>query len=152
MAGSPSEQFQKWLEATYSRDERFSAVHSTAGTVGDAGVRLEASEGSHYEILVRPARQEVRVGFLTTDRALNEAIEQSILDSGDSLDEQMEVELDELEEAPVPMAHFFERPAFCYVSSLPLPQPDALATPELRRRVAHLIDACHALFQPHLEK
>jgi hypothetical protein len=63
----------------------------------------------------------------------------------------MEVELDELGEAPVSMEHYFERPAFCYVASLPVPAPEALELPEVRRRVEHSIDACHALFQEYLE-
>jgi hypothetical protein len=145
------QQFQRWLEETYAGDERFAGIHRAGGPGVDAGVRLEAGEGSHYEILVRPGREEVRVGFLTTDRALNETIEQGILDSGDSLDELMEVELDDLGEAPVTMEHFFERPAFCYVTSLPQPGPEALDSPELRRRIEHLIDACCALFQEYLE-
>jgi hypothetical protein len=145
------QQFQRWLEETYAADERFAGLHRAAGPDLDAGVRLEAGEGSYYEILVRPGREGVRVGFLTTDRALNEVIEQGILDSGDSLDELMEVELDDLGEAPVTMEHYFERPAFCYVTSLPLPGPEALNSPELRQRIAHLVDACCALFQEYLE-
>ena len=151
MADSHVEQFQRWLEETYTGDERFGGLHRASGPDVDAGLRLEAGEGSHYEILVRLSRQEVRVGFLTTDRALNESIEQGILDSGDSLDELMEVELDDLGEAPVTMEHNFERPAFCYVTSLPLPRPEALDSPPMRQRIEHLIDACCALFQGYLE-
>jgi hypothetical protein len=151
VANSRAEQFQGWLEQTYAGDERFAGLHRAGGPGVDAGLRLEAGEGSHYEILVRLSRQEVRVGFLTTDRALNESIEQSILDSGDTLDELMEVELDDLGEAPVSMEHYFERPAFCYVASLPLTGPEALDSPELRRRIEHSIDACRALFQEYLE-
>ena len=60
-------------------------------------------------------------------------------------------ELDDLGEAPVSMEHYFERPAFCYVASLPMPGPEALDSPELRRRIEHSIDACRALFQEYLE-
>src|SRR5438105_7005230 len=149
MADSHAEQFQRWLEETYTGDERFGAVHRLHGSGVDAGVRLEAGEGSYYEIAARLAQRDVRVGFLTSDRALNEAIEQGILDSGDSLDELMEVELDDLGEPPAPMEHFFERPAFCYTTSVPLTGPEALDAPELRRRVGHLIDACGTLFQDY---
>jgi hypothetical protein len=151
VANTHAEQFQGWLEQTYAGDERFAGLHRVDGPGVDAGLRLEAGEGSHYEIRVRLSRQEVRVGFLTTDRALNESIEQSILDSGDTLDELMEVELDELGEAPVAMEHYFERPAFCYVASLPASGPEALKSPELRQRIKHVIDACRALFQEYLE-
>jgi len=152
MADSPVQQFQRWLEETYSGDERFGAVHRLHGNGVDAGVRLEAGGGSYYEVAVRQAQRDVRVGFLTSDRALNEAIEQGILDSGDSLDELMEVELDDLGELPAPMEHFFERPAFCYTTSIPLTGPEALDAPEMRRRVGHLIDACGTLFQDYLQE
>jgi hypothetical protein len=144
------EQFQEWLEETYKGDERFAGVHGASGA--GAGIRLEAAAGSHYEVAVRPAERSVRVGFLTTDRAVNEAIEQGILDSGDTLDDLMEVELDDLGEAPAPMEHFFERPTFCYTTALPLAAPEELGSSELRRRVAHLIDACYALFQEYLDE
>jgi hypothetical protein len=144
------QQFQQWLEEAYTGDERFAGVHRATGA--DAGLRLEAAENSYYEIAVQLATRDVRVGFLTADRALNEAIEQGILDSGDTLDELIEVELDDLGEEPVPMQHFFERPAFCYTTSLALSDPEALASPELRRQVAHVIDACCAVFQEFLEE
>ena len=150
MSDSHVEQFQRWLEETYAGDERFAGTHRAMGA--DAGLRLEAGENSHYEVAVRLAERQVRVGFLTADRALNEAIEQGILDSGDTLDELMEAELDDLGEEPIPMAHFFERPAFCYTTSIPLPGPEALDAPELRRRVGHLIDACGTLFQDYLQE
>jgi hypothetical protein len=152
VADSHVEQFQRWLEQTYTGDDRFNAVQPLRGGGVDAGVRLEAGASSYYEIAVRLAQQELRAGFLTADRALNETIEQGILDSGDSLDELMEVELDELGELPVAMQHFFERPAFCYTTALPLAAPEALDAPELRRRVGHVIDACCALFQNYLEE
>jgi hypothetical protein len=152
MADSHMEQFQRWLEETYTGNERFGAVHRLHGNGVDAGVRLEAGEGSYYEIAVRLAQRDVRVGFLTSDRALNEAIEQGILDSGDSLDELMEAELDDLGEPPAPMEHFFERPAFCYTTAVPLPGAETLASPDLRRRIGHIIDACCTLFQDYLEE
>jgi hypothetical protein len=145
------EQFQRWLEETYTGDERFGAVHRLHENGVDAGVRLEAGEGSYYEIAARLARRDVRVGFLTADRALNETIEQGILDSGDSLEELLEVELDDLGEPPAPMEHFFERPAFCYTTTLPVSGPEALDAPDLRRRLGHLIDACCILFREYLE-
>ena len=151
MADSHGEQFQRWLEETYTGDERFGAVHRLSGIGVEAGVRLEAGEGSHYEIAVRLAQREVRVGFLTSERALNESIEQGILDSGDSLDELMEAELDDLGEPPVGMEHFLERPAFCYTTAVSLDGPEALDAPELRRRIGHIIDACRTLFQDYLE-
>jgi hypothetical protein len=144
------EPFQRWLEETYGGDERFAGTHRVTGA--DAGLRLEAGENSYYEIAVWLAERQVRVGFLTADRSLNESIEQGILDSGDSLDELMEAELDDLGEEPVPMAHIFERPAFCYTAALPITGPDALASSELRRQIGHLIDACHTLFQEYLEE
>jgi hypothetical protein len=150
VSDSHVEQFQRWLEKTYAGDERFAGMHRATGA--DAGLRLEAGENSYYEVAVRLAERLVRVGFLTADRSLNEAIEQGILDSGDSLDELMEAELDDLGEEPVPMAHFFERPAFCYTASLPISSPEALGSSELRRQIGHLIDACYTLFQEYLEE
>jgi hypothetical protein len=149
VADTHVEQFQQWLDETYGGDERFAGRHRVTGA--DAGLRLEAGENSYYEIGVWSGKKIVRVGFLTADRALNEAIEQGILDSGDSLDELMEVELDDLGEEAVTMEHYFERPAFCYTSTIPLPDTQALSSADLRRRIGHLVDACAALFQEYLE-
>jgi hypothetical protein len=150
VADTQVEQFQRWLDQTYHGDERFAALHHLTGA--DAGVRLEAGETSYYEVGVWLAKKLLRVGFLTADRALNEAIEQGILDSGDSLTELMEVELDDLGEEPAAMDHYFERPAFCYTTSLALADAEELSSPELHRRVGHLVDACVALFQEYLEE
>jgi hypothetical protein len=150
VADNHVEAFQRWLEETYSGDERFAGIHRVTGA--DAGVRLEAGENSYYEVAVWLGKREARVGFLTADRSLNEAIEQGTLDSGDSLDELMEAELDDLGEEPVAMDHHFERPSFCYTAALPLSGSEELASPELRRRIGHLIDACCALFQEYLEE
>ncbi len=139
MANPQIEQFQRWLEESYAGDERFHDVTRASAAGADAGVRLEVAPGSYYEVLVRPAVPDVRVGYLTIDRALN-----------DSLDELMEVELDDRGEPPAAMEHFFERPAFCYVTSLPLAAPEALSSPELRGRIQHLIDASYVLFQEYL--
>ena len=149
MSEPNTEQFQRWLEETYGGDERFGGVHRA--TEADAGVRLEAGTGSYYEVSARLSERVVRVGFLTTDRAVNEAIEQGILDSGDELDDLMEVELDDLGEEPARMVHFFERPAFCYTTSLQIAGLAALSDPGVHRRIGHLIDACHTLFQEYLE-
>jgi hypothetical protein len=144
-------EFERWLGDTYAGDSRFGGVHRVSGGDMAAGVRLEVAESSHYEVAALTGGRAVRVGFLTADRALNESIEQGILDSGDTLDEWLEAELEDLGEAPASMEHFFERPFFCYVTTLPLATPEALGSPDVRGRVRHLIDACYTLFQDYLE-
>jgi hypothetical protein len=143
------EQFQRWLEEKYAGDERFSGTHGVPGAA--AGVRMEAGENSYYEIAALPDQRELRVGFMTSDRSLNETIEQAILDSGDTLEELMEVELDDLGEEPAPMIHYFERPAFCYSARLSLEDPSQLGSTDVRRRVGHVLDACYTLFQEHVD-
>ena len=119
---------------------------------GDVCVQLHVSDRSLYEVRVLVEANEIQAGFATEDRNVNEEIEQAILDSGDSLDELIGDELDELGEEPVSTRHVFERPRFRYCATLPLPDLAALEDETTRRRVRHTLKAFRILCQPYVDE
>lgn len=148
--------FRQWTLALFEGDTRFERIVEVehAGE-GDGGyvVRFEVSRQSCYEVAFRPQEQTVRIGFLTQDRTLNESIERGILDSGDTLTEMIEIELEDMGEiGRYDMDHFFERPWFCFYTSLPLESMADLESDEFRLKVQHLLDACHIVFQEYVDE
>jgi hypothetical protein len=151
MAAHPAvERFREWMTGEYRSDGRNEAVSALAGADAggaDLSVRLEVGNRSYYEARVEREPGELQVGFATESRVVNEAIEQMVLDNGGDLDELLGDELCDLGDEPLPMEHFFARPAFRFVCRLPLDAPEALDDPALRARVKRIIEASRILFQ-----
>ena len=144
------EAFGEWLAGEYRPDGHYDEILILSGPDAggaDVSVRLCSGEKSYYETRVALARGEVQVGFGTEGRVLNEEIEQMVLDNGGDLSELLGDELCDLGADPLPMEHFFERPAFRYVVRLPLDDPDALHDMALRTSVKTVLKACRVLFQ-----
>lgn len=147
--------FRDWLVGEYRADASFERVESLEGPEAggaDLSVRLHLANRSYYEARVDLAGGQLQAGFSTEGRMINEAIEQSILDSGGDLSELLADELADLGEAPLPMEHFWERPAFRYIVRLPLAGPEALADAALRSRVKTIFKACRILFQEAVDE
>jgi hypothetical protein len=143
--------FQEWMAAEYRPDGSLDVVRVLTGadTGGaDLSVRLQVDGKSYYEARVDLGARELQVGFSTEGRVVNEEIEQMVLDNGGDLNELLGDELCDLGEEPLPMDHFFQRPAFRYLARIPLTDPDLLGEPATRERVKTVIKACRALFQP----
>lgn len=144
------EAFRDWMKGEYRADGKYEAIRVLTGA--DAGgaelsVRLEVGNRSYYEARVNLEQAQLQVGFATESRVINEEIEQSILDNGGDLDDLLADELCDLGEDPLPMEHFFERPAFRFICRLPLESAETLGDPAFRQRVKRVIRASEILFQ-----
>jgi hypothetical protein len=141
-------QFGQWLSEQYRSDGTYERVEVQEGVVSaDVLVRLHVAARSYYEVRVDGMRREIQVGFGTENRTVNEDIEQMILDNGGDLDDLLGDELCDLGEEPVPMEHFFDRPAFRFIVRLRLDRLEELDDASLRKRVQAIIQACRVLFQ-----
>jgi hypothetical protein len=142
--------FGEWMSSEYRADGKYEQVLLLSGpdaAHADLSVRLDVGKRSYYEARVLLEAGELQAGFATESRNINESIEQMILDNGGDLDDLLADELCDLGKEPLPMAHFFERPAFRFIVRLPLPGPDLLDDAALRARVKAIIRAGCTLFQ-----
>jgi hypothetical protein len=146
--------FRDWMLGEFRVDGHYDGIRALEGPeAGGAAlsVRLCTGDKSYYEARVDLEQRQLQVGFATEGRMINEAIEQMVLDSGGELDELLADELCDLGGDPLPMEHFFERPAFRYTVRLPLSGPEALEDAALRSRVRNVIRACRVLFQDSVD-
>ena len=146
--------FGETLAHHYRADGTLDAVRLLAGPEArpaDLAVRLEVGKRSCYFVRVLPEQGAVEVGFATDDRTVNEELEQMILDNGGDLDDLLADELCDLGLEPLPMKHYYERPAFLFSVSLPF-ESEGLAGPELTKRITGIVKACRILFQPTVDE
>lgn len=143
-------EFGEWLVGEFRTDGGLDGVQCCDGDrahPADLLVRLEVGKKSYYLARVKQEQQLLEVGFATEGRVINEEIEEMILDNGGDLDDLLGDELCDLGDEPLPMKHYFERPAFLFVVPLALETPEALADASLRRRIRNVLKASRILFQ-----
>jgi hypothetical protein len=147
--------FRDWLIGEYRSDGAFEGVQvrPRAGVLNvDLALCLDVGSKSYYDVRLDLDGRQLQVGFATESRAINESVEQMVLDNGGDLGDLLADELVDLGEEPLPMEHFFERPAFRFTTRLPLEGPESLQDPSLRRRVKVLLKACRVLFQESVDE
>lgn len=101
----PSEETRVGPEADSARDDRRLLFFFKPDCAFLIGVRAEAGT--------------VRVGLVTRNRWINEGIEQGVLDSGGSMTEFLEDEMEADEDLPFPMLHYHDSGEFYFVSEIP---------------------------------
>lgn len=151
MSGDPIESFRCWLESELGGGDRGALTFPDPCDGSRLEARLAAADRSYYDIRIVSDLRQLEVGLSTESRVVNEEIEEFILEQGGDLDDLLADELIELGGDELPMHHFFERPRFRFTCRLPIPTPEALEGEEICRQTLLVIDACRALFQPHLE-
>ncbi|MCC2673007.1 MAG: hypothetical protein K0Q72_5479 [Armatimonadetes bacterium] len=148
-------EFGEWLAGEYRADGSLDAVRlltAPDAAPADLAVRLEVGKKSYYLARVHLDTATLEAGFATLDRTVNEELEQMILDNGGSLDDLLGDELCDLGLEPLPMKHYYERPAFLFAVPLSYEGLDGLASPELRKQVTGVLKACRVLFQPTVDE
>src|SRR5439155_628873 len=93
------QRFGVWATETFRTDGRFDQVRvlgPQSGSGLDLTITLPVDARSRYEIGIDSGELQLQVGFVTEDRRLNESIEQAIQHGGDTINELMEAELEEL--------------------------------------------------------
>jgi hypothetical protein len=81
--------------------------------------RFEVGSACWLELAIRPFVPQIRVGFLTNDRWKSEEIEQAILDSGDSMAENVELGFSDagLDWDEPPVEHYRDPEGFFYFAT-----------------------------------
>jgi hypothetical protein len=97
-------------------------------SAGECGIgpaaRAWTSDSVYYEIALG-AGGALRASLATTYRNISHDCEQAILDSRDTLEELIDLELHDLgDDEPSQTRHFAERPAFLFSVDIPLGHPD----------------------------
>jgi hypothetical protein len=142
--------FGEWLVTQFRNDGTLDDAQFCDGDrayPADALVRLDVGKKCYYLARVKLDQQLLEVGFATEGRVINEEIEEMILDNGGDLDDLLGDELCDLGGEPLPMQHYFERPAFLFVVPFTLETPESLADSALRKQVQNVLKACRILFQ-----
>jgi hypothetical protein len=137
--------FRTGLEAHIEAISLFSAPAARSDREDEATLttRWQGAERVWYEVTVRPFLPQVRAGVLTDDRWQSEAFEQMIEDSGDTMQEFLELgfETAGLEWAGPPVEHYREQGRYFYFATpIDLCDLAELADDSLRRKVQLMIE------------
>jgi hypothetical protein len=117
--------------------------------------RLRAADHIFFELVVRPAIPQVRVGIVTDDRWRNEDLEDRIEESGDSMSEFVEMGFEEagLEWIGPPVEHYREHGQyFCFATAVDLPSIATLNDDAVRGKVWRMLHGYHLAFGPAIRK
>jgi len=95
------------------------------------------TEDSSFIVGVRPRTKSIRVGLVTTNRWVSEAVEQAVLDSGGSMTEFLEDEMEADDDLEYPMLHYHDSGEFYFISELPY---ENLEAPETYDRTAYYFE------------
>ena len=146
------ESFRSFIEESVAIDDRYGPASRHDRDDGSTlATRFSAAPACWFEIAVRPLIPQVRVGFVTTDRWKSEEIEQAIEDSGDTMQEFVEIAL---EEAGVPgpyqpVEHYREAGEYFYFATpLPLDELTDLERDEVRDRTLCMLEGYLLAFGP----
>ena len=102
------------------------------------------AEGSHFVVDLNLQKQEVTVGFRTSQRYLNESIEQRIMDlAGGSMEEFLEDGLDQVGlEGDYSVDHYRDEGEFGFSTTVPASN---------REQIIGLLGAYFVVFEPLIE-
>jgi hypothetical protein len=102
-----------------------------------------------FEVALRPFLPQIRVGLLTTDRWKSEDFEQMIEDSGDTMQEFVELGFDTvgLDWRDPPVEHYRHEARYYYFATpLDLQSLDQLARDDIRAKVCKMVQGYHCAF------
>jgi len=147
--------FRTYIADAVGNDDRYGpATRCDREDESTLAMRFAAGPSCWFEIALRPSIPQIRVGFLTDDRWRSEELEQAIQDSGDTMEEFVEVGFEEAglawEEPPV--EHYRDSGKYFYFATpLALEDLDELEQESLRSKVLRMLDGYLIAFGPVLE-
>ncbi len=146
------EAFREHVEGAVSADDRYGESKRLDREDGSTlATRFEMGEDCWLEVVVRPLVPQVRVGFLTTDRWKSEEIEQAIQDSGDTMEEFVEMGFSEagLDWDEPPVEHYRDAGEFfCFITPLEIEELFDLAEGEVQGKVVRMLEGYLVAFGP----
>ncbi len=104
---------------------------------------------SSFFIGVRCQARTIRVGMVTTNRWLSEGIEQAVLDSGGSMTEFLEDEMEADDDLKFPMVHYHDSGEFYFLSEIPF---ENLDDPQLNDQVTMYFKGYVIAFEGYLKE
>lgn len=142
-------QFREWVAERLKDDETFGEPQADDRADGSTlTTRWPISESLYLEVTVRPHIPQVRIGVVTDDRWKSEELEQSVEDSGDSMEEFLELGFDEagLEWEEPPVEHYRDQGKwFSFMTPLDLDRVSQLGDQSVRDKVMKMIHGyCHS--------
>jgi hypothetical protein len=145
--------FRTWFEAQIDSADRFTDVtRCDRDDQSTLATRWAAAPAVWFEMALRPALPQVRVGILTDDRWLSEEFEQGIEDSGDTMYEFVEEGFHDagLNWPDPPVEHFRDQGKYFYFSTaLDFKSLDQLKDDaDLRIRIKQMFEGYYAAFSP----
>jgi len=148
------EAFRRYVEDAVSADERYGpAERFDRDDESTLASRFRVGAGT-LEVAVRPFVPQVRVGLLTEDRWKSEEVEQGIQDSGDTMEEFVEVGFSEagLNWPEPPVEHYREAEKYFYFATpLQIEEIPDLDWEEPRNKVIRMLEGYLIAFGPFFE-
>ncbi len=142
--------FREFVERMVGADERFGACErSDREDLSTLASRWKVEEGVWYELTVRPFLPQVRAGIMTDDRWKSEDFEQKIEDSGDTMQEFVEMgfEAAGLDWVEPPVEHYRDQGRYFYFATpLDLKSLDQLDDTATRDKVLKMIEGYRVAF------
>ncbi len=149
--------FRQWLESSLENDERFVGADRhdrDDGSTLATRWRTRTNERVWFEVAVRPAIPQIRVGVLTDDRWKSEDFEQKIEESGDTMSEFVEMGFEDsgLTWKDPPVEHYREdKQYFYFATAFELEGLEALGGEAPRTKTRQMLDGYYHAFGPYLQ-
>ncbi len=142
-----------WLEEQYTGDDRFDTVEVLEpGPLEGEAIRIKFvfDDHSHFFVAVLEDDGQLRIGLATDNRWVSEAIETAALETGDSLTEFLEDEMEANAELEHEVQHFHDD-VFYFCSDIPFQRPEDLASPIVRDEIVSYLDGYMTALISYLE-
>lgn len=150
------EKFRRELEQRLTADPRFrSASREDRDDGSYLASRFAVGERLWIELAVRPLIPQVRAGIVSDDRWVSEDLEQVIEDSGDEMDEFVEMGFEEAGLSwPAPtVEHYRDQGKYYYfATALPLTRLSELGESATIDKVQRMLHGYYLAFRPAIEK
>ena len=150
------EEYRAWLEASLTSEESVGSVERADREDESAlASRFRIGENVWLELAVRPAALQLQASILTDDRWLSEEMEDAIRDSGDTMQEFVEMGFEEagLDWEEPPVLHYREAGKHFYFSTpLDIGSMPALKEEALRVKSRQMVLGYRHAFGPILTK
>lgn len=137
-------EFREWLTAKIAEDDRFGVDDDDDRDDGSTlTTRWSITDELYIQVSIRPLIPQLRVGVVTDDRWKSEEIEQGVQDSGDTMDEFLELGFADagLDWDEPPVEHYRDQGKwFSFITPLELDRLEMLADNATRDKVLKMID------------
>lgn len=148
--------FRERFESRYRGDKRFRGVSRLDRDDGSTlATHFEVAPRLWLELTIRPGIPQLRTGILTDDRWKNEDLEDKIEETGDTMNEFVELGFQEagLEWLNPPVEHYRDQGKyFCFATAIELPSLAALEEPAVLDKACRMFEGYFEAFREAIEK